>query len=111
MKKTVLALVMAIVMLTNFSAALSVMAHEAEEVTEPTRVVCPICYGTQTTIYCSKSIHYVPVCDPVKCTIPSHGAICWIYNYYDARVTACRDCGYIFNISTNHRHTDEHITP
>lgn len=111
MRKSIFAILLAVIMLANFSMALAVMAHDAEEATEPTRVVCPICYGTQTTVYCSKSFQYDLLKDPEKCTISSHGNFCWIYNYYDARVTACRDCGYIYNISYNHRHTDEHIAP
>lgn len=101
MKKALLALLLAIVMITNFSMALAVMAHDAEEVSVPTRVVCPRCYGTQTTTYCSTGLYYEET-NAEQCQI--HGNFCWIITYKDARVTACRDCGEILSYYI-HSHT------
>jgi len=101
-----LAVLLAIIMLANFSMALSVMAHDAEEASAPTRVVCPRCYGTQTTTYCSTGLHY-EVIDSVPCQI--HGNFCWIITYKDARVTACRDYGEVLSyyLHSHEYHTME----
>ena len=110
MKKAVLALVMAIVMLSNFSITFAVMAHDTEKVTESMRVVCPFCYGTQTTQFCSRSPWYVEY-SIEPCTVSTHSNFCWVVTYDDTRVTACRDCGYEYSRVGGHSHVNEHTGP
>ena len=110
MKRTILAVLLAIIMLANFSTALAVMAHDAEEVSVPARVVCPFCYGTQTVQFCSKTPYYVEYSIDV-CTVSSHSNFCWVLTYDDTLVTACRDCGYEYSRVGGHSHVNEHMAP
>ena len=101
MKKTVLALLMAFVMLTNFSMILKVMAHDADVSQISTRVVCPICYGTRTYTYCSKLNSYYNIYD---CNM--HPG-CQVIEFHDYFVTSCYDCGYVYS-SVDHIHNVDH---
>ena len=100
MKKTVLALCLAIVMLASYSMALEAMAHEADMSLVTSSYVCPICGGTQTTTYCSTALHY-EVIQISDCSIHPR---CHVTEYQDAYVIACYDCGYIHYQNNNHTH-------
>ena len=100
MKKALLALLLAIVMITNFSMALAVMAHDAEDENISSRLVCPICYGTQVDYFCS-TLEYYEVVEIQRCSIHPQ---CIVTVYKDAYITACHDCGHQYSVNYNHLH-------
>jgi hypothetical protein len=104
MKKSIFAVIMAIVMLFSVVTVYAYDNYTEDAAVENSREACPFCGGVMrntviTNLYGTKAETYA-------CTQHSN---CEVIDFYDKSITVCAECGYLFSWEWHLAHTTHNM--